>query len=506
MNTQPQAPNFEQQLIGYIEDQLKQGYRLEQIKNYLLESGYPESSVESATNHVAKGEQATSSEKTIPGTAEPYKGRSLTKPLIGISAIVVLFLILLYVAGTGKDEAPDVQDNITSQCVSGDRVCPPECENSNDLDCPPGPLPNMTKPDIPPAPPNRTEVNKKNTSYFKFIRTIKITPDDNLQTGAFVRINYIPATDRFAVTFGGEIAKPSGGCMGKAFAYKEYTTDMEELSKPKVFACDVADASSIMINNTYYFAAMGRRNQSIGWHMLKINATTWEPQIDMFYALDEHPKEADWDMMIAFVNGQIDISSQYNPTGEPPSDMTAGAATHHNFFSTDLQLIDKMILNDTQHIMGSSLLFVNNTYQFITASGFMGDLILMQYDQNWSYLGMKKLIPQAHWSTGAIFDGQNFYIAYIDTHQRTIPGFLPVWLNVHLAAFDSDWNLLEDIPVTNYTPSDNKQLGRPWLMLHENKLYVSYDLDTSDPVTHEEHLKWQAYISIYELNTTQPLQ
>jgi hypothetical protein len=45
------------------------------------------------------------------------------------------------------------------------------------------------------------------------------------------------------------------------------------------------------------------------------------------------------------------------------------------------------------------------------------------------------------------------------------------------------------VAVTNYTPSDNMQTGRPWVILHENRLYVSYDLDTRDPVTHEEHLR-----------------
>jgi hypothetical protein len=177
----------------------------------------------------------------------------------------------------------------------------------------------------------------------------------------------------------------------------------------------------------------------------------------------------------------------------------AGAATHHQFFSTDLKFLGKRILADTPHIGGSSMIYVDGIYYFITANAYPGDLILMKYDKDWKYLGMKPLRKQAHWSTGVAFDGQRFYVAYIDTRQRTNPGFFPVYLNVHLAAFDRDWNLVDDVAVTNYALSDNRQTGRPWVILHKNRLYVSYDLDTMDPVLHKETMKGQAEVSIYEL-------
>ena len=43
------------------------------------------------------------------------------------------------------------------------------------------------------------------------------------------------------------------------------------------------------------------------------------------------------------------------------------------------------------------------------------------------------------------------------------------------------------------------QTGRPWVILYGNRLYVSYDLDTRDPVTHQEQMKGQAIVSVYEL-------
>jgi hypothetical protein len=67
---------------------------------------------------------------------------------------------------------------------------------------------------------------------------------------------------------------------------------------------------------------------------------------------------------------------------------------------------------------------------------------------------------------------------------------------VHLAAFDRAWNLIEDVAVTNYSSTDQQFTGRPWVLLHGNKLYVAYD----DVPLPEDLEKIQAFVSIYELN------
>jgi len=100
------------------------------------------------------------------------------------------------------------------------------------------------------------------------------------------------------------------------------------------------------------------------------------------------------------------------------------------------------------------------------------------------------------------FDGQRFYVSYLDTSDRDAAGpfvghYCP---NVHLAAFDRDWNLVEDVAVTSFTDADQRFTGRPWVILHDNRLYVSYDMDELDPDTHQERLETQqAFVSIYEL-------
>ena len=347
----------------------------------------------------------------------------------------------------------------------------------------------------------QTGGNTATTSLVRFVRTVEVTPDYHFQGGGFARVNYAPATDRLVVTFGARFDPPMGGCMDAGHAYKEYTLDMEETGQFGVFSCEVADSGSVMVDNIYYDVSMhASPEQGVGWRIVKYDAVTWEILADVFLPLDL-PYEKDNDPLVAFVNGQLDVSGQFDAEGPPPP-LDVGAATHHHIFSPDLELLEEWNLDDTPHVCGASMIYVDGIYYYVTADAFMGDLIVMQYDQDWNYLGAIDLIDEAHWSTGLVYADERFYVAYMDTSQRTpAPAFLPVSLNVHLALFDRDWNLLEDIAVTDFAPSDNRQPGRPWVILHENRLYVSYDLDTVDPASQEEQRQWQAIVSVYELVT-----
>jgi hypothetical protein len=337
---------------------------------------------------------------------------------------------------------------------------------------------------------------------FKLIRAVQITPDATFHRAGFARINYVPATDQFVVTFGTIADKQSDNCQGAGYAYKGYTLDMQETGKSGYFlfypeACNAGDSGSVMVDNTYYGAFVSQfPGLPYGWHLAKFDAVTWT-SIAATDVLLEAPHEADMDPTVAYVNGQLDISDQYNPDDI----WQEGAGSHHNFYSTDLQPLGKEILGDTALISGGSMIYADDTYYIITANNFEGDLVVASYDRDWKYIGVKELRKQAHWSQGVAFDGQRFYVSYLDTSQRDTGPFVGhFYPNVHLAAFDRDWNLVEDVAVTNFVHADHKFPGRPWVILHDNRLYVSYDMNELDPDTHQDLLETQqAFVSIYEL-------
>jgi hypothetical protein len=56
------------------------------------------------------------------------------------------------------------------------------------------------------------------------------------------------------------------------------------------------------------------------------------------------------------------------------------------------------------------------------------------------------------------------------------------------------------VAITNFTYLGDRVAGRPWVILHGNLLYVSYDVDKMNSTTHEEEKLWQAYVSIFEIS------
>ena len=332
----------------------------------------------------------------------------------------------------------------------------------------------------------------KSSSLFRFVRTEQVTPDANFLIGGFVKVGYVPFTGKLVANFGTRFSKPFEGSW-KGHAFKEYNLDMQPTGRSGALNDEIGDSGGLIVDNSFFDVSQHREGDSAGWRIIKYDAVTWTKIVDIFFALDR-PRENDGDQMVTFVNGQLDISSQYTSYGgPPPPDM--GGDTHHQFFSLDLEFRNRRILSDVPHINGSSMIFVDGFYYFVAASAFSGDLIMMKYDADWHYLGMKELIKQAHWSMGIAFNGQLFFVSYLDTRQNTEPGFFPYYPNVHLAAFDRNWNLREDIAVTGYAPRDSMFTGRPSLLIHGNRLYVSYDVV---PLP-EDLTRIEGFVSMYEI-------
>jgi hypothetical protein len=124
---------------------------------------------------------------------------------------------------------------------------------------------------------------------------------------------------------------------------------------------------------------------------------------------------------------------------------------------------------------------------------------MMKYAKNWAYLESKIVKPQASFPQGAIRDGQRFYVAYLDSSQRINNQWK---MNTHLAAYNSNWNLLEDVAATSYSPGDQKDVTSPWVMQHGNQLFVSYVVANLNPDGSLDDHSFQTYVKVYELAHT----
>src|SRR4030042_1409948 len=85
-------------------------------------------------------------------------------------------------------------------------------------------------------------------------------------------------------------------------------------------------------------------------------------------------------MLVAFADGRLDVCSQYTTFGGPPPP-EQGASTHHQFFSPDLEFLEKKIVSDTPHFCGTSMIYLDSIYYFISASAYTGNVIVMSYDK-----------------------------------------------------------------------------------------------------------------------------
>jgi hypothetical protein len=326
----------------------------------------------------------------------------------------------------------------------------------------------------------------------RHLSTVRATPDDTVLAGGFIRLGYVPALDRMVAAFTTmKLAQPQGGCTNAAHVYKVYTTDMQPEGSSVVLNCGYGDSADVFVDNDLYDVSCTQT----GWHIVKYDAVTWATLAEVDYDFAD-PRMLGGDEMAEMVNGMLDVSGMYAPPGSDLGD----TATHHNFFTPDLQLIGQRILADTRNTNGSSMLFLDNTYHFVTGSP-GPDIILMRYDTDWNYLGAKLLREQGMWSEGIAFDGQRFYVAYMDTTLVTGPP-TPICTNIRLAAFDLNWDFIGDLAVTNYSVADDVEAWRPWLTIHDDRLYVSYDVVPHDPVQHTEVPEMmQAYVDVFEIPT-----
>ncbi|MFC1741330.1 hypothetical protein ACFL3V_02235 [Nanoarchaeota archaeon] len=97
--------SFKEEAIGYIDDELAQGYGLDQIKEGLVDEGYPPEVIDFAVKYVEKEHKVSEKDKKkeIPKTAESHMARHFHVPVMGIAGLVLALVVVFFLFGIGGD-------------------------------------------------------------------------------------------------------------------------------------------------------------------------------------------------------------------------------------------------------------------------------------------------------------------------------------------------------------------------------------------------------------------
>ena len=337
--------------------------------------------------------------------------------------------------------------------------------------------------------------NVQSNNVFKFIKTIQITPDTNYpnyKNGALGYIHYIPQSDCFVVMLSVQMKQPEGEFSGQAAAFKEFYTDMQPTRRSWVISDAAADFTTQVIGNYLYLVHMTAGPQWVGWRLEKFDPVNWIKldSVDIHLSNpDSTVYEGDPGPQIFFINGLIDITGAYYVDGDPGNPL--GQGSHHHFFTTDLAPQGVVIIKPPEYPRNTFEGYMCQTkgsdiYMIAASDFFNGDIIMLKFDKSWTLLDQKTIHKQARFPTGLVVDSNRFYIAYMDISHENIGSD-----DIGLAAYDSTWNLVDDVIVT--TPAPNKLSDSPWLMKYGNQLYVSYVSDSGKTGL------GQTFISIYDL-------
>ena len=308
--------------------------------------------------------------------------------------------------------------------------------------------------------------------------TVQVTPDPALNlTGAFCRIHHVTGRNGFIVTFGGAARS---GLTDQGHGYKAYDLDLVPTGEMGTFYPYGGDAASVVVDDVFYFAT----GSPEGWRLLKFDGATFDQLGAVDYPIDLD-RQLENDNLLTFVGGLLDASglhveegSAAHREGTPQDgplesrliDHDRGYATHHRLFTTDLEFVGEMVLDDAPQFFGTSLVEVGGTINLVTSSAFLADLVVIRYDGDWNHLDTLPLGLSGTWPQGLIYDevSERLYLAY----EAGIQGLR----NVRIAVFDREWNLLDDFAVTDFSWEDEKVASRPWLSLVDASLHVSYDV------------------------------
>lgn len=311
------------------------------------------------------------------------------------------------------------------------------------------------------------------TGAFVLEKTVDLTSQSEIGKAAFCRLFSREDNGRLLFTF--ESADSDTFPANATIYYQELDDSLAATSAPTLMHTGTVrpDYAAALYKDDYYLLTpnWGTPDPNIPsspkWRLAKYDSSyQLVKEVDIALADDE----VDNDMMLGIANGLLDASSLKKVNGTDGGDPSKGAATFHKFFTTDLQAVNEMTLEDTPHVNGSSLLCEGDNCHFFSSSAFLGDIIVMNYGSDWSYQGSHTLIKDAQWPQGSAYANGRYYLAYLDMTNRNNP-------NAAFASFSESWELVQKQGLTTFgAGGENYEAGRPWVTLHKGKAYVVHDV------------------------------
>jgi hypothetical protein len=338
---------------------------------------------------------------------------------------------------------------------------------------------------------------------FKHIRTVQVT-EDHFHNGVGSDIVYIPATDRIAVIMGGELDQPitlptSEVCTDKVVGYEEYTTDMQPTGKYGYLSCGFSDVHARAVGNDVYIAKM--RKGGPGYTLEKYDGSTWQRLASRDVVIDDEKEYGNGGGPdSSYINGQFVVTGEYLPGGK----LVGG--THNMIFTTDLAPVKTVLLyppDVPEHHAEYSLLQRSNgdILLFGSAGPSKGDLEVLRFDKDWHFLEQKWLLDHAYYPTASATDGRYTYVGYMDWSRTDSQA----GQNAHLAAFDAQWNLVEDVALSDVQSVSNLSYAEQTsIVLHGNRIYLFYVVHTLNPDTGTpDPSKAVSYVDVFEVGQGQ---
>ncbi len=345
-----------------------------------------------------------------------------------------------------------------------------------------------------------------------YLNHYQLTPNAQDTTGVFCRTFYNPSRNKFYTVYAG---KPDYLSTQK-FSWHEYDNHFNSTGvygSLAGFNSNVGDFGMIMVGTNYYHVT-GSSN-SWSYRLSKydqdfnlINSIT--------FPIDSSDSKAD--MMLNYTNGKLLIGAFHQPgVLHPTMPMQASSwqpIMHKWEYDTNLISITPPIyLNEIFTAWGSSCIYNSNRYNILSFYKWLGptnpnfNMKVYRYDNNWNFIDSIPLNNDGQWSQGLLWDGNNYYVAYHSGHTHQAG-------NITMAVYDTDWNLVYDTTITNYsnfvqfsTPplfTTDYNANRPFLTKQNDTLIVSYDVDDYQLQNwngfYKHSNRWQAHVMRFRIN------